>query len=160
MTDENRTNAERVEAACEVMHDAYERAAVGAGWETNPASRKPWSNVPEANKATMRAAVGALLDWLAAESSRARYERTEAKWEELRKVIHEGHRKEVGCVLDEAPYGPGCFGDTCIYAPPYEGTYAHALFCSCSAPEWPCSIIVDFDYIDLGEEAYEAKYHA
>lgn len=54
----------RVELACEVMHDAYERAAVGAGWETNPASRKPWSDVPEANKATMRAAVSALLDWL------------------------------------------------------------------------------------------------
>jgi hypothetical protein len=46
------------------MHDAYERAAVGAGWETNPASRKPWSDVPEANQATMRAAVTALLDWL------------------------------------------------------------------------------------------------
>lgn len=90
----------------------------------------------------------------------AQVERAEEKWEELRKVIHEGHRKEIGCVLDEAPYGPGCFGDTCIYAPPYEGTYAHALFCSCSAPEWPCSIIVDFDYIDLGEEAYEAKYYA
>lgn len=57
----------RVEAACEVMHDAYEKAAVGAGWETNPASRKPWADVPEANKATMRAAVGAVLDWLAAE---------------------------------------------------------------------------------------------
>jgi hypothetical protein len=53
-----------VEQACEVMHDAYERAAVGTGWETNPASRKPWSDVPEANKQTMRAAVGALLDWI------------------------------------------------------------------------------------------------
>jgi hypothetical protein len=54
-----------IETACEIMHDAYEKAAVGAGWETNPASRKPWSDVPEANKATMRAAVGALLDALA-----------------------------------------------------------------------------------------------
>lgn len=53
-----------VEAACEVMHDAYERAAVGAGWDTNPESRKPWADVPEANKETMRAAVGTLLDWL------------------------------------------------------------------------------------------------
>lgn len=51
----------RVERACEVMHDAYERAAVGAGWETQAASRKPWADVPEANKATMRAAVAALL---------------------------------------------------------------------------------------------------
>jgi hypothetical protein len=53
-----------VEEACEVMHDAYEQAALGAGWETNPASRKPWADVPEANKATMRAAVIALLGWL------------------------------------------------------------------------------------------------
>lgn len=53
-----------VEQACEVMHDAYERVAVGAGWETQTASRKPWADVPEANKVTMRAAVSALLDWL------------------------------------------------------------------------------------------------
>lgn len=52
-----------VEESCEVMHDAYEKAALGAGWETNPASRKPWAEVPEANKVTMRAAVTALLDY-------------------------------------------------------------------------------------------------
>ena len=55
---------EYVEAACEVMHDAYEKAAVGAGWETQAASRKPWADVPEANKETMRAAVTALLAWV------------------------------------------------------------------------------------------------
>ena len=55
---------ETVERAAEVMHDAYEAAAVGAGWETQAASRKPWSGVPEANKVTMRAAVSALLDHL------------------------------------------------------------------------------------------------
>jgi hypothetical protein len=54
---------ELVEAACVVMHDAYEEAAAGAGWVTNPASRKPWAEVPEANKVTMRAAVRALLEW-------------------------------------------------------------------------------------------------
>lgn len=43
------------------MHNAYEDAAVDAGWETQKASRKPWSEVPEANKITMRAAVAALL---------------------------------------------------------------------------------------------------
>lgn len=53
-----------IEAACQVMHDAYERAAVGAGWETQTASRKPWADVPEANKATMRAAVAALVAYL------------------------------------------------------------------------------------------------
>lgn len=55
---------EDVEVACVVMHDAYEAAARGAGWETQEASRKPWADVPEANKATMRAAVGALLNHL------------------------------------------------------------------------------------------------
>lgn len=56
---------ETLDEACEVMHDAYEIAALGAGWETNPASRKPWDEVPDANKATMRAAVSALLAALA-----------------------------------------------------------------------------------------------
>lgn len=50
-----------IEKYCELMHDAYERAALGAGWETQQASRKPWADVPEANKATMRAAVRALV---------------------------------------------------------------------------------------------------
>lgn len=53
-----------IDQACEVMHDAYEEAAVKAGWETNPRSRVPWADVPEANKETMRASVGALLSWL------------------------------------------------------------------------------------------------
>lgn len=60
----NRSSADRVELACEVMHDAYEQAAVEAKWETNPQSRKPWADVPEANKQTMRAAVTALLVWM------------------------------------------------------------------------------------------------
>lgn len=59
----------RVERYCELMHDAYERAARGAGWETQAASRKPWSDVPEANKATMRAAVAALLTAIDTEES-------------------------------------------------------------------------------------------
>lgn len=50
-----------LEYLCELMHDAYEVAAADEGWETQAASRKPWSEVPEANKATMRAAVAALL---------------------------------------------------------------------------------------------------
>lgn len=52
---------EDIERYCELLHNAYEKAAVGSGWETNPASRKPWALVPEANKATMRAAVAALV---------------------------------------------------------------------------------------------------
>jgi hypothetical protein len=60
------TKEQYVELCCEVMHDAYEAAAVGAGWDTNPASRKPWADVPEANKATMRVSVSALLDYVGA----------------------------------------------------------------------------------------------
>lgn len=51
-----------IEHLCEVMHDAYEKAAANNSWETQEASRKPWADVPEANKATMREAVDALLD--------------------------------------------------------------------------------------------------
>jgi hypothetical protein len=61
-----------VEQACEVMHDAYEKAALGTGWATNPESRKPWADVPEANKETMRASVGALFLWLATAAPGAR----------------------------------------------------------------------------------------
>ena len=50
-----------IEQAAEVMHDAYEDAAKAEGWETQERSRKPWSDVPEANKATMRAAVRAVV---------------------------------------------------------------------------------------------------
>ena len=57
--------SELLEQLCEEMHDRYEKAATGAGWETNPESRKPWSGVPEANKATMRAAIGPIADHIA-----------------------------------------------------------------------------------------------
>ena len=56
-----------IERACEVMHDAYEKAAKGAGWETQERSRVAWAEVPEANKVTMRAAVRALIEWLGSE---------------------------------------------------------------------------------------------
>lgn len=53
--------AVEVEGWCEILHCAYETAAVGAGWETNPACRGLWADVPEANKITMRAAVTPLV---------------------------------------------------------------------------------------------------
>lgn len=56
------TDDDEVERLCEVMHDAYETAAAGAGWETQESSRKPWADVPEPNRITMRAAVRALLE--------------------------------------------------------------------------------------------------
>lgn len=53
---------ELVERICGVQHDAYEAAATRAGWETQAASRKPWAEVPEANKTTMRVSVRAALE--------------------------------------------------------------------------------------------------
>ena len=50
-----------LEAACAAAHNAYEAAAHEAGWTTNIQSRKPWAEVPEANKAAMRAGIGAAL---------------------------------------------------------------------------------------------------
>jgi hypothetical protein len=50
---------EKIEELCVRMHDAYEDAAKKEGWETQERSRKPWADVPEANKRTMRAAVSA-----------------------------------------------------------------------------------------------------
>lgn len=60
-----------LENACVLMHNVYESAARSAGWETQTASRKPWSEIPEANKAAMRAAVTALFEHLASAGSRA-----------------------------------------------------------------------------------------
>lgn len=57
---QGRRSDEQIEHLCRLMHNVYERAAVGAGWETQQASRKPWAEVPEANKVAMRAAVTAL----------------------------------------------------------------------------------------------------
>jgi len=55
-----------VEHLAKVQHDAYETAAVVSGWETQADSRKPWADVPEANKRTMRSSITALLAELVA----------------------------------------------------------------------------------------------
>lgn len=60
-------SSDYMDRLCEVMHDAYEAAALSAGWQTQERSRVPWADVPEANKATMRAAVAALLRELGGE---------------------------------------------------------------------------------------------
>jgi hypothetical protein len=70
--DPSMVNDARIEVACEIMHDAYEKAAIGAGWETQESSRKPWADVPEANKATMRASVRALLSHLGGSTAPAK----------------------------------------------------------------------------------------
>jgi hypothetical protein len=46
------------------MHNAYETAAKKEGWKTQKRSRVTWDDLPETNKATMRIAVGALIDFL------------------------------------------------------------------------------------------------
>lgn len=46
---------------CVLFHDAYEAAAIKAGWETQKRSRVPWSEVPEANKETMRVTIRAVI---------------------------------------------------------------------------------------------------
>jgi hypothetical protein len=56
-----------IERLCERMHEAYEEAAVSEGWSTQASSRKPWSEVPDANRRTMRQSVAAALDLLEAE---------------------------------------------------------------------------------------------
>lgn len=63
-----RRGPQLVDEACQVLHNAYEEAALVYKWETQARSRKPWSEVPEANKATMRAAMLALFDWLEKQS--------------------------------------------------------------------------------------------
>ena len=50
-----------LEAACIAAHNAYEQAAHEAGWVTNTQSRKPWADVPEANKIAMRAGIAAAI---------------------------------------------------------------------------------------------------
>lgn len=50
-----------IDQLCAIFHDAYEAEALSAGWDTNPRSQVPWSDVPEANKHCMRAAVRAFL---------------------------------------------------------------------------------------------------
>lgn len=52
---------DEIERFIEAFHDAYERAAVDAGWQTQPRSRVPWEFVPAENKATMRAAAREVL---------------------------------------------------------------------------------------------------
>lgn len=46
---------------CEILHDAYEKASLETGWQTQEVSRVSWADLPEANKATMRIAIRTLL---------------------------------------------------------------------------------------------------
>lgn len=45
-----------------IAHETYEEAAAKAGWETNPASRVPWEDVPLENRVVTTAAANAVAD--------------------------------------------------------------------------------------------------
>jgi len=57
----NMPEGDLVELVAELMHDAYELAAVQHGWATQERSRVSWADLPEANKMTMLTAVRAGL---------------------------------------------------------------------------------------------------
>lgn len=87
-------DAALLEAACVAAHNAYEAAAHEAGWTTNTQSRKPWAEVPEANKVAMRAGIGAaltLIDIPAVQPDAAAI-------------------REAGRLLDDIVCGRGMFG--------------------------------------------------
>ena len=52
---------EEIERYCIILHDAYESAAIKNGWQTQQRSRKPWPDVPDENKKTMRDAITVLM---------------------------------------------------------------------------------------------------
>lgn len=56
-----RSEAEIVEAMARAGHDEYERVAPEYGWGTQEQTRVPWDDLPESNRAVMRAAYGAAL---------------------------------------------------------------------------------------------------
>ena len=52
------------ERLAQAFHEAYERLAPSFGYETRKASAKPWSEVPENNRALMTAVCAEMLDRL------------------------------------------------------------------------------------------------
>lgn len=53
-----RNETEKAEKLARFFHDTYEKLAPSYGYKTREASRKPWSDVPEDNKALMIAVAG------------------------------------------------------------------------------------------------------
>jgi hypothetical protein len=51
-----------VEELCIISHDAYEREALRVGWRTQDACKKPWDDLPNANKDAMRASISAVRE--------------------------------------------------------------------------------------------------
>jgi hypothetical protein len=56
-----------IEMMARTMHDAYERAALRNGWETQERSRVPWEDLPAVNRQTMLDALSEAVDATVAE---------------------------------------------------------------------------------------------
>lgn len=61
------------EELAKAFHEAYERLAPSFGYKTREASAKPWEEVPENNKALMKAVAKEVLE-LFAEHHRAAFQ--------------------------------------------------------------------------------------
>lgn len=108
---------EQIETLCEVMHDAYEQAALETGWETQASSRKLWSSVPEANKATMRAAVRAMVESIAFGENLAKRDRDIAA-----RAWDEGFNTGEGEAYEHEALMQWSMPHTCAKNPYCEGT--------------------------------------
>lgn len=53
------------EQLAQMFHEAYERLAPGFGYETRADSRKPWAEVPEANRRLMTAVADEVVSSMA-----------------------------------------------------------------------------------------------
>lgn len=56
-----RSRTDLIEYLCSQQHAAYEEAALLEGWDTHRESKGSWAQVPEENKATMRASMHVVL---------------------------------------------------------------------------------------------------
>lgn len=101
----NKYTPKQIDKLCQIMHDAYEQAAVEAGWETQSRSRKPWSGVFEATKATMRVAVMAMVESIAFGENLAKRDRDIAAraWDEGATTVYQDNDL-VGGILSPNPY--------------------------------------------------------
>lgn len=81
-----RTREQRAEPIAAAFHESYERQARNYGYETRPESAVPWENVPDNNKALMRAVVNDLIDRNVIYHPRS-YEHVVAKLRAMRETL-------------------------------------------------------------------------
>lgn len=54
--------AKTIDELCEIAHDTFEIAAEANGWKTRKSTRVAWDELPEENKAAMRAMMTTVSD--------------------------------------------------------------------------------------------------